>query len=200
VTGVVAPSCLRMMRYAYWVFSCVWFSDGRNWSHDKLIPSGTALAETRCGGSAVGTRGMLTSFPGPALLPVLLVAITLYTAKSAVVPGASSVGRGSGGLGAAVWSCLRAGLSGTSATTLETVPIVRESCIFPGLRTSSLSVVSAGAVHSRVTIAPLRTARKSPTGLGILSDGGRGAPGVPQLVSPPMSRTMMKRWRIRIGQ
>src|SRR5262244_1348800 len=93
ITGVVPPSCLIMLRYAYWVFSCVLFSDGRNWSHVKLIPSGTALAETRCGGSAVGTRGMLTSFPGPALLPVLLVAITLYTAKSAVVPAASSVVR-----------------------------------------------------------------------------------------------------------
>src|SRR5215472_5896959 len=199
MTGVAAPSSLRMMRYAYCAFSCVWFCDGRNWSQDKLIPDGTALAETCCGGSAVGTRAMLTSFPGPAPLPELLVTITLYTAKSALVAAASTVVKESVAPGVAAWSSLRAGSSGTSATTLDAEPTVRESCIFPGLRISSLSMVSDGAVHASVTAAPLRTARKSPTGLGIPSEGGRGAPGVPQPMTPIASKHT-ETMRGRMGQ
>jgi hypothetical protein len=45
------------------------------------------------------------------------------------------------------------------------------------------SVVWLGIVHVRKTLWPFRTTRKSLTGLGSSSEGGRGIPGVPQPLS-----------------
>src|SRR5256885_17057601 len=45
---------------------------------------------------------------------------------------------------------------------------------------ASWSVVSVGCVQVRVTLSPLRLACRSRTGSGRCSEGGCGAPGVPQ--------------------
>src|SRR5437899_7372118 len=105
-------------------------------------------------------------------------------------------------LGAGDWPCLSAGSSGTSATTAfaETLPdTVRDTVILPGLRISSPSVVSVGADHVSVTFAPLRVACRSLTGLGIPTDGGNGAPGVPQPVIASSVRQNRKS-ETRIGK
>jgi len=49
---------------------------------------------------------------------------------------------------------------------------------------SSLSVFLRGMVHASATWSPVRTAERLLRGSGSLSEGGNGAPGVPQPVKP----------------
>src|SRR5260221_8032203 len=83
------------------------------------------------------------------------------------------------------------GNNGTSPTVTgtELSLVARFTSTLPDLFMEAPSVVSVGAVQVSVTESPLRCAVRSVTALGILSDGGCGAPGLAQ---PAQSRAKTK--------
>src|SRR5438067_1836892 len=82
---------------------------------------------------------------------------------------------------------------------VNSVPTARQIRVDPTLRILCRSVVMAGIVQVRVTVAPLRAARKSKGGFGKSSEGGNGGPIVAHEASiraVPQLRTEAKRERL----
>ena len=61
--------------------------------------------------------------------------------------------------------------------------VARQISVEPKCRMLRPSVVFVGTVHVSITALPLRVARKSLTGCASSSEGGNGAPGLPQAES-----------------
>src|SRR5690348_15662582 len=71
---------------------------------------------------------------------------------------------------------------------------LRQTRVGPRRRRRTLvrSVVWRGTVQTRVTVSPLREARRSCTGWGRSREGGKGTPGVPQPSRHASSRPAME--------
>src|SRR5213595_2247316 len=124
-----------------------------------LIPCGTVFSSMAEGVAGVGASGTDIRLEGPALLPELLRASTVYTAKSAELERSTSVS-GSLKISVRAWDDLVLGGNASSPATevVERSLVNRWITNFPGLRINAPSVVLSGAVQVSVTLSPFRMA------------------------------------------